>query len=138
MQRFIQKQKNIMKLGQKIPYLGIFGMEFNKSYYQIFNQYSRICETTKFQSKQKKLRTNNTLLRLWAGMFKSYCHICNQRPPICLIAKFRAKIRILKFRTKNALFGCFGEKFWKAVVFFVFAGPSNLSYSKVWCRDKNP
>ena len=55
MQRFIQKQKNVMKLGQKIPYLGIFGMEFNKSYYQIFNHYSRICETTKFQSKQKNL-----------------------------------------------------------------------------------
>ena len=39
--------------------------------------------------------------------FKNYCHICNQHRLICLIAKFCAKIRILKFGTKNALFGCF-------------------------------
>ena len=70
---------------------------------------------------QKKLRTKNALLGLWAGMFKNYCHICNQRPPICLIAKFRAKIRILKFGTKNALFECFGQQFWKTIVIFAIS-----------------
>ena len=49
-------------------------------------------------------------------MLKKYCHICNQRPPICLIAKFRTKIRITKFGTKNALFGCFGQQFRKTIV----------------------
>ena len=108
------KNKKTLNLGPKIPYLGIFRLQFNKNYNQIFNQCSPINETIKFQSKQKKkhkLRTKNALLGLWAGMFKSYCHACNQRLPICLIVKFRAKIRILKFGTKNALFECFGEQF---------------------------
>ena len=102
---FIQKQKTL-NLGPKIPYLGIFGLQFNKNYSQISNQYSRNCETTKFHPKKNKnkLRTKNTLLSLWAGKFKNYCHICNQRPPIFLTAKFLAKIRILKFGTKNVLF----------------------------------
>ena len=55
---------------------------------------------------------------LWAGMVKKYCHICNQPPPICLTAKLRAKIRFLKFRTKNALFRCFGQQLWKSIVIF--------------------
>ena len=36
MQRFIQNQKTL-NLGKKIHYLGIFGVQFNKNYYQIFN-----------------------------------------------------------------------------------------------------
>ena len=46
---------------------------------------------------------------IWAEMLKNYCHICIQRPPICLIAKFHAKIKIVKFGTKSALFGCSGH-----------------------------
>ena len=57
-------------------------------------------------------------LALWTGMLKTYCHICNQRPPIYLIAKFLAKIRIVKFGTKNELFGCFGLQFQKTIVIF--------------------
>ena len=53
MQRSIQKQKTL-NLGPKIPYLGIFGVQVKKNYYQILNQYSRICETIKFHPKQKK------------------------------------------------------------------------------------
>ena len=53
MQPSIQKQKNL-NLGPKIPYLGIFWLQFNKNYHQIFNRYSRICETIKFRPKQKK------------------------------------------------------------------------------------
>ena len=51
-------------------------------------------------------------LGLWAGMLKK----CNQCPPIFLIANFSAKMRILKFGTKNASFGCFGQQFWKTIV----------------------
>ena len=51
-------------------------------------------------------------------MLKKYCHISNQYPPNCLIAKFRTKFRILKFGTKNTLFGCFGQQFWKTIVIF--------------------
>ena len=51
MQSFIQKQKNF-KPGPKKPYLGIFGLQFNKDYYQIFNQHPRICETINFHPKR--------------------------------------------------------------------------------------
>ena len=57
-------------------------------------------------------------LGLWAGMLKNYCHICDQRLLIYRIAKFRSKIRIFKFGTKNALFGCFGQQFQKTIVIF--------------------
>ena len=109
------KNKKTLNLGPKIPYLGIFGLQFNRNYYQIFNQYSRIWKTIKChpEPKKNKLRTEKALLGLWAGMFKDYCHICNQRSPICRIAKFRAKIRILKFGIKNVLFGYFWAGMWK-------------------------
>ena len=68
------KNKKTLNFAPKIPYLGIFGLQFNKNYYQIFNQYSRICETIKFHPKRtkkekEKLRTKNALLGLWARMF---------------------------------------------------------------------
>ena len=91
----------------------IFVLQFNKNYYQIFNQHPRLCETIKFHPKQKNIFLGAKMLYLgfWAGMLKNHCHICNQRPPIYLVAKFSAKIRILKFGTKNALFRCFEQKF---------------------------
>ena len=61
-------------------------------------------------------------LGIWAGMLKNYCHICNQRPPICLIVKFRRRIRILKFGTKNVLFGCSGQQFWETIFIFEISG----------------
>ena len=52
MQSFIKNKKNL-NLGPKIHYLGIFGLQFNKNYYQIFNQHPRIRENFKFHPKQK-------------------------------------------------------------------------------------
>ena len=43
----------------------------------------------------------------WLGIWKYYFHVSNQHPQICLVAKFGAKIKILKFGTKNVLFGYF-------------------------------
>ena len=63
------------------------------------------------KKKKKHLGTKNNLFRSLGWNVENYCHTCNQRAPICLIAKFCAKIRILKFGTKNALFGCFGQHF---------------------------
>ena len=106
------KNKTFLNLGSKIPYLGIFELQFNKNYYQIFNQHPGIFETIKFHQKQKKILmgTKMVYLGLWTGMLKNYCHICDQLPPIYLIAKFHAKIRILKFGT---LFVWFGQQFRK-------------------------
>ena len=109
-------------MGPKLPYLDIFGLQFNKENCQIFNQHPRICETINFHPKLKKKQKNLGLkklyLGLWPGMLKNYYHICNQCPPICLIAKFCATIRIPELGTKNALFGCFGQQFRKTIAIF--------------------
>ena len=54
MQSFIKNKKNL-NLGPKIHYLDIFGLQFNKNYYQIFNQHPRIRENFKFHPKQKNI-----------------------------------------------------------------------------------
>ena len=53
------KNKKNLNLGPKIPYSGIFGLQFNKNYYQIFNQHTQICETIKFHPKRKKKKFGN-------------------------------------------------------------------------------
>ena len=115
------KNQNPLNLGPKVHYLGIFGLQFCKNYYRIFNQHPRICDTIKLYPKWKKKYTLGPkilYLCLQPGMLKNYCHICNQCPLICLMAKFHVKIKILKSGTKNALFGCFGQQFWKTIVIF--------------------
>ena len=104
LQSFIQKQ-TIFKLGTKNTLLRHFWAAVYKSCYQIFNQHTRIYENIKFHPKRKKVDLGPN-------------HISNQRLSNCLIAKFSAKIRILKFETKNALFGCFGQQFWKTIAIF--------------------
>ena len=79
----------------------------------------------KFSSKMKKkihLGTKMLIMGLWTGMLKNNCHVCNQRPPIRLIAKFCTKSGILKFGTKNALFRCFRQQFWKTIVILEING----------------
>ena len=71
------KNKKFLNLGPKIPYLGIFGPQFNKSYYQIFNQHTRICETIKFHPKRKDLGSKNALFASLAGILKNHYHISN-------------------------------------------------------------
>ena len=80
-------------MGPKIPYLGIFWLQFNKSYYQIFNQHPQIFENIKFHPKQKNYSWDQKgfIWVFWAAVLKNYCHIWNQHPPFCLIAKFGAK-----------------------------------------------
>ena len=71
------KNKKTLNLGPKIPYLGIFVLQFNKSYYKAFNQNARICEIIEFHPKQKKinLRLKILYLGIWAGLLKKYFHI---------------------------------------------------------------
>ena len=82
-------------------------LQFNKDYYQIFNQHHRICETMNFYPKPEKVNLGPKKLDL--GIWTEMTHVCNKCRPISLIAKFRAKIRILKLGTKYYLFGCFGQ-----------------------------
>ena len=43
-------------------------------------------------------------LHFWAGFLKDYCQVGNEDHRIYLTERFRAKMKILKPRTKNALF----------------------------------
>ena len=47
------KNNKKLNLGPNIPHLGIFGLQFSKNHYQIFNQHTLLCETIKFHAKQK-------------------------------------------------------------------------------------
>ena len=53
----------------------------------------------------------------WTGIWKQYSHIWSQQPRIWLMAKFCQKIKILKFRLKNALFGYFWARNWTIAIF---------------------
>ena len=128
------KNKNIWNLGPKIPYLVIFGLQFNKNYYQIFYQPTH--------SKQKsKLGTKNALyLGLWLECWKTIlskidkklnnCHISNQCHPNCLITKFRVKIWILNLELKIPYLGVLGSNFEKPLSYLKFA-PSILLIAKL-------
>ena len=72
----------------------------------------------------------------WTGIWKYYCHILNQRPRICLVEKFVAKIKIIKFRTKNALFGYFWATIWKKLLSYLKSTSSNLPNCKFGEKTK--
>ena len=169
-------------MGPKIPYLGIFWLQFNKSYYQIFTQHPQIFDNIKFHPKQKNYSWDQKgfIWVFWETKLKNYCHIWNQHHPICLIAKFGAKnknpfiwdqrcqicvfwdriwtyychtwnwhpwiclihklreiMKMLKFGTKNSLFGFFlgGPEFSKKVFSYLKSAPSNLSNCKQKCQN---
>ena len=68
-----------------------------------------------------------------ARIWKYYCHVSNYRPRICLVAKFVAKIKILKFRSKNALFW---DTIWKKLLSYLKSAPSNFSNCKFGEKTK--
>ena len=65
-----------------------------------------------------------------------FCHVSYQRPRICLVAKLGAKIKILKFRTKNALFGYFWAGIWKTLFSYLKSALSNSSNCKFLKKTK--
>ena len=127
-QSFIEKQKNF-KLGPKKLYLGTFGLQFKKNYYQIFGQHPRICETIKFHPKQKKyiLGTKNSLF----GTLGKWAH-----RQMCLIAKLRKKKKQkwLHLGPKMPYLTIFGLEFRKTIVTFEI---SNLELSNCKISQKN-
>ena len=111
--------KSKKALNTKTPYLGTFAEQFNKNWSNFKSAPSNLWKH-KVSSKTEKTFLGPKMLYLgpWAGIWKNYCFICHQIPPIYLMAKFHGKIRIHKFGTKNALFGCFGQQFWKSITIF--------------------
>ena len=89
-----------------MPYLGIFGVNFENNYCHIWNQQPQIYQIAKF-CKNTKLKTcKNALFRCFCGrILNIYSHIWNQHPQICQILKLWTKIKVHKFLTKYALSG---------------------------------
>ena len=115
MRSFMQNWK-ILTFGQKMLYLGIFGLELWKSHCHIWNQHPQICLITKSGAKQKSLNLGQKMLNLhifgW-NLKILLCYVSNQRPWICLVGKFGAKIKTLKFGTRSALFWYSWAGIWK-------------------------
>ena len=113
--KFWEKTKYALIWDQKIPYLPIFGMQFENNIVIFCNEHPRICQIGRFREKKKmpKFGTKNALFFFFfIGIWKKYCHIWNQHPRICLTGKFREKTKMPKFVTKNALFGYFWTGIW--------------------------
>ena len=87
------KNKKTLNLGPKIPYLGIFVLQFNKSYYEIFNQNPWICEIIEFHPKQnkKKLASKNTLFGSLGWTAEKVCSYLKSTPSNLSNFKFSGK-----------------------------------------------
>ena len=69
-----------------MPYLGIFGLQFEKNCCHIWNPHPQICLIENLGEKQKCLNLGRKMCD--SGIFglefeKKYCHIWNQRLQIC-------------------------------------------------------
>ena len=84
-----------------MPYLGIFGLEFEKHYSHIWNQHSSSNFKFRKKTKMSKFGTKD----VWFGYF--WAGIWKQHPRICVFAKYNEIIKMPKFGTKSALFGYF-------------------------------
>ena len=90
-----------------MTYLSIFGLEFENNIVIFDIRHTQIDLIAKFlQNMQKCLNQGPK-----TGYFQA--KILNQHPPICDIAKFCEKLKIPKFRTKNALLEYFQARILK-------------------------
>ena len=98
-------------MGQEIPYLGIFGLEFENKYYLIWNQQPEICLIEKLLKKKMKIPKFSTKIvffgYFWARFFKKFYLVWNQHTEICQLDKYQEKTIMSKVVSKNALFGLF-------------------------------
>ena len=78
--KILRKKQKCLKLREKMPCWGIFGLEFQNNCCHIWNQHPQICLIEKFLEKINisKFGTKNGLFgNFWAKIFKSFCHIWN-------------------------------------------------------------
>ena len=105
-------KKKMPKLVNKNALFGYFWARVLKNYGLIWISTLKIFQLQNVAKEQKCLICDQKCLIwfFWGIILKNYCHIWNQHPQICLIAKFCKNTRMLKFWSKNALFGCFGAR----------------------------
>ena len=116
------KKQKCLKLGSKMPYLGIFYQNglFGYFWARILKTVSsylksapsnfancKFCEKTKIP----KFGTKNALFENFrTGIWKQYCHIWNQHLRISIIAKFDEKTKMPIFVTKKLCLGILYQK----------------------------
>ena len=100
-----------------MPYLDVFGLEFENNISNVWNQHPKFVYLQNFVKKAKCQELGPKILLFvtyfWAEVWKYFCHIWNLCPRTCLVEKFGAKIKILKFWTKTTWFGYFWVVIWK-------------------------
>ena len=138
-QSFIQKQKTL-NLGPKKPDLGIFVLQFNKSYYQILNQNLWIREIMEFHPKQNKnkLGTKNALFRSLGWDVEKVFWYLKSMPSNLPSLKFSRKNSNAKIRDQRCLIWVFLDWHLQYILSYLISASSNLSCCKVWCKIKNP
>ena len=111
---FRKKKQNCINFGPKIPYLVIFGVEFENTV-AIFE--IRTLKFVKLQNFAKIQNYINLETKVpYLGNFKvnfenNYCHIWNQHPHICEIAKFCKNTNLLKLGPKIRYLDVFQVEF---------------------------
>ena len=95
-----------------MPYLSIFGLQFEKNW----RQHPQMSLIAKLVKKQKYLNLGSKMCD--SGIFglefeKKYCHVWNHHPRIYLIENYIEIMKMPKFGTKSALFGYFRAKILK-------------------------
>ena len=132
-------KKKCLNLGPKMPKLRIFELDFENSVVIFEICTPEFFELQNFAEKRK-------YLNLWPKMpyfcvfGLNFCDIWNRHPQTCLIAKFFEKTKLLKFGTKNTLFGYFWARILKNYYHFCNQHPQicqkwvSYSYSEFWYR----
>ena len=123
------KKLKCLDLGPKMPYLGILGKIFRKTFVIFQIGTLKFVYLQNFLKKQKFLNFGPKMpdLGILGLEFeKKYCHIWNQHSRIFVNAKFREK-KMPKFGIKNALFGYFWARIFKKILSYLKSAPSNLS-----------
>ena len=98
-------------MGPKMPDLGIFGLEFQKNCYHIWNPHPQICQIAKACEKKWK-RLNLGPKMPYLGIFgkeiqESIAIFGMSTLDFVKLRNFVKKMKMLKFGTKNAWFGYF-------------------------------
>ena len=108
-------------------------MQFNKSYYEIFNQHPQICENIWFHPKQKKISLRPKMLHLdvlCSNFEKPFSYLKSAPSSLQCLVK---KIKTFSFGTKNTRFTYFGLE-----LSYLKSAPSNLFNSKTSWNNEMP
>ena len=112
-----------------MPYLGIFGLEFCKSYYHVSFLLSNILENAKFPAKQKNLKFFGPKIFSWVYLGKNTKKEKQQKNKLLPHLKSALlklldckvsckKIKVLNFGPKMLYLAFFRLEFQKAIITF--------------------